>query len=108
MTDYPILVARWTGDQALTIVCERCHTEAVIDPDDIRSEDLYECPADAVRRRRASITARCGGSASMKYVEGEQCASCGTLDYSMPVDGCCSRRCALQAEYAQSLKGPAA
>lgn len=69
MTVYPIIVERYVDNQAITIACQHCHAEKVIDPDDISSE--------------------------------------GKLDYTMPLAGCCSRKCALQAEYAESLKAQA-
>lgn len=97
MTEYPILVARWNANQALTIVCERCDAEEVIDPDGLLNEGLYECPVG------------CGGTAVMKYEEGDQCEGCGKLGFwygarDTAIDGCCSRRCKLQAEYAQELR----
>lgn len=102
MPTYPIIVERWTGQQSITIACERCHASRVIDADEISSEDIYECPADT-KRRRAGLKARCGGTAGMAYVEGERCKNCRKLDYEMPLSGCCSRRCMLQVEYADTL-----
>jgi len=104
-TEYPILVAEWTGDQPLAIVCERCGTEAVIGPDDLLNEGLYECPADTERARRASTDPRCRGSAVMKYEQADQCPNCKALGfYRREVNaGCCSRSCMLQAEYAATL-----
>jgi hypothetical protein len=100
----PILVDRYHGDQALTIVCKRCHTEAVLDPEDLLNEGLYECPANTELSRTVSTARRCGGSAVMKYEEAERCKSCGKLGfYELVLAGCCSRRCMLQAEYAESL-----
>jgi hypothetical protein len=36
---------------------------------------------------------------------GEKCKNCGKFDYEMPnnLNGCCSRVCMLQAEYAAQL-----
>jgi hypothetical protein len=105
VTDYPIIIERWTGMQALTIVCERCHTERVIDADEIYNEDIYECPADTERARTASTEPRCGGLACMKYVEGDRCKGCRKLGFFHDaLKGCCSRACMLQAEYAEQLK----
>lgn len=107
MTDYPILVEKWTGNQSMTIICESCKAEAVITPDDLLNEGLYECPADTELSRKASTAARCRGTAVMKYEEAERCRGCGTLGFYGDVahlEGCCSRRCKLQAEYADSLK----
>ena len=107
MTSYPILVAEWDGDQALTIICEKCGAEEVIDPADLLNEGLYDCPADTELRRRASTAERCRGTAVMKYEPADQCKGCRKLgfwdSYVPEIDGCCSRRCALQAEYAASL-----
>lgn len=104
MIEYPILVERYRGNQALTIVCERCGAEDVINPDKILNEDFYECPADAELGRRVSTAPRCRGSAAMKYVEADRCPGCRRLGFWEGLDGCCSRRCQLQAEYARSLE----
>jgi hypothetical protein len=93
---YPILVEKFTGKPSMTIVCERCHAEDVIDADDLLNEGLYECP-------RSHVV--CVGTAVMKYEEADRCAGCGVLgfyDYA-ELKGCCSRRCMLQAEYAAGL-----
>jgi hypothetical protein len=101
---YPILVERWTGKQAMTIVCESCHAEAIITADELLNEGIYECPADTELGRQASTARRCRGSAIMKYEEAERCRGCGKLGFSEEtLAGCCSRRCMLQAEYAESL-----
>lgn len=102
MMEYPILVAEWKGDQALTIVCEKCGAEVVLDPDELLNEGLYECPADTELSRRASTARRCRGSAVMKYEQADKCQSCGKLGFWL--NGCCSRRCLLQAEYAKQLQ----
>lgn len=105
MTKYPILVADWSGNQALTIICEKCGAEEVIDPDEILNEGLYECPADTELSRRASTALRCRGSAIMKYEQADPCPGCGTLGfYRAEVNaGCCSRRCMFVAEHAATL-----
>lgn len=104
MSDFPVLVERYTAEQALTIVCERCYAEAVIDADDLLNEGLYECPADTERARRASTEERCRSSAVMKYEEADKCKGCGELGFFDKVLGyCCSRKCMLQAEYAAQL-----
>lgn len=95
---YPILVENLVGDKALTIVCEGCHAEDVITDDDILSDGYYRCPK------------RCGsGHAVYKYEFGQKCKGCGRMDFSMPdsLAGCCSRKCMLQAEYAETLRGAA-
>jgi hypothetical protein len=105
MTDYPIVVSRFTPKQALTIVCERCGAEETLEPDELLNEGLYECPADTELGRRASTAPRCRGSAVMKYEEGDTCPSCGRLGFwDRALNRCCSRKCMLQAEYAESLK----
>jgi hypothetical protein len=110
----PVLVERYSGEQAMTIICERCHTEAVLDPDELLNEGLYECPADTELSRRASAEKRCRGHAIMKYEEADKCKGCGKLGfyesagpssnyYAPQMVGCCSRRCMLVAEYAATL-----
>ena len=98
MTDrYPILVREFKGMQSLTIVCETCHAEEVISPDDILNEGLYACPA--------GITA-CGGTAVMKYEQADPCPGCAKLGFwSERLGFCCSRVCQLQSEYAAALEG---
>lgn len=93
MSGYPILIADWTGKQAMTIVCESCHAEAVITDDDLQNEGLYSCPK------------HCGGLAVYKYEQADKCGGCGKLGFydSKINDGCCSRVCQLQAEYAKDL-----
>jgi hypothetical protein len=92
--DRTVLVVDYKGDQALTIICERCAAEAVIDADDILNDDLYACPAG------------CPGSAGMKYWQADPCVNCGKLGFwSDRLKRCCSRSCMLQAEYAASLAG---
>lgn len=99
MSTYPILVRNFpTPDSALTIVCETCHAEEVISPDDLLNEGLYTCPR--------GISA-CDGTAIMKYEPADQCPGCKKLGFfggmNDPLDGCCSRVCMLQAEYAKTL-----
>lgn len=104
---YPILVERFQGRQSMTIVCENCHAERVIDADEITSEDIYECPADT-ELRKASTGPRCHGMACMKYEEAGRCQGCGKLGFwsgASSIEGCCSRRCKLQAEHAAGLSG---
>lgn len=109
MTEYPILVKRFRGDQALTIVCTTCFAEAVITPDDILNDGLYECPANTERGRTASTEPRCRGHAEMMYDEGDSCPNCAKLGYwtsfdnRSPISGYCSRRCMLQHQYAKGL-----
>lgn len=91
MSDYPILVRRYTGTEALTIICEACGEEEVIGADDLLNEGLYAC-------------SECGGSAIHKYDAADACPNCGKLGYyEQTLDGCCSRVCQLQAEYKESL-----
>lgn len=101
MSEYPILVKRFTGQQSLTIVCEACHTEDVIGEEDILNEGIYLCPLDSYGKPTV-----CGGFAIYKYDEGDECPGCRTLGFYDPnaLGGCCSRVCQLQAEYAAELK----
>jgi hypothetical protein len=109
VSDYPLPVRRFTPDQATTIICEVCHTEAVIEADDLLNEGLYECPANTELGKLASTAPRCPGSAVMKYEEADPCPNCGKLGWFDPVlKGCCTRVCMLQFEYAASLVEKAA
>jgi hypothetical protein len=92
MGEYPIKVEDYAGNQAMTIRCTSCGVERVITADDILNEDRYACPAG------------CPGYAEHKYVQADPCKNCGELGwYEAAMDGCCSRRCKLQREYALSL-----
>jgi hypothetical protein len=99
---YPILVRDLKPEQALVIVCEKCGEEETIDPEDLLNEGLYACPR----------WAECDGSAIMKYEPADECKGCGKLGFwhDRPgakfgtLNGCCSRVCMLQAEYAATLK----
>jgi hypothetical protein len=95
MSRYPILVDQWSELHPSDLaVCEKCDKTMRVDP-------AEGDPYDRCLKHRA-----CGGQIVMKYDEGERCKSCRKLDYSMPreLNGCCSRKCMLQAEYAKSLK----
>jgi hypothetical protein len=99
VSDYPILVERYRGEQSMTIVCEDCHAERVIDADDISNEGDYICPRDTYGQPTV-----CGGFAVMKYQEADSCPNCGKLGFWDEHPGqCCSRVCQLQAEYAKEL-----
>jgi hypothetical protein len=97
MSKYPILVRHLAGKRALTIICEACSAEEAISVDNILNEGVYACPA------------ACGGSAVMKYEQGDECRGCDRLGFwtsenRSPIYGYCSRRCKLQAEYSDSLR----
>lgn len=99
---YPILVDRWDAKHPSDMaVCERCHAEFKWDPSEGDPYDL------CVKHGNGSLQSECGGQIVMKYDEGQRCKSCRKLDHEMPrgLNGCCSRVCMLQAEYAASLKG---
>ena len=89
---YPILVERLKKDQALVIVCESCHRERTIGADEIRNEMNYGCNV-------------CGGPAVYKFEEADKCPNCEKMGHfsHLWLEGCCSRVCALQYEYARSL-----
>lgn len=93
----PIPVERFKGDQSMQIACEHCHADKTLTVDELLNEGLYPCPAD------------CGGTAVYKYEETPRCPGClrfvPDLLVAEKLDGCCSRVCQLQAEYAESLKG---
>ena len=89
---YPILVEKLTPEQALRIVCQRCGAEEEIGEDEILNDAVYACPKN------------CGGAAIYKYEWADKCPGCGKLGfYEKVLDGCCSRVCQLQAEYAKEL-----
>lgn len=103
MTEYPILVERWDAKHPSdTAVCERCHAEFKWDPTE-------GDPYDLCAKHGHLLKSECGGQIVMKYDVGERCKGCGKLDHEMPraLNGCCSRKCMLQAEYAAALKARA-
>jgi hypothetical protein len=104
--EYPILVRDLKPEQALVIICEKCHTEETIGPDDLLNEGLYMCPQNAYGEPLV-----CDGTAIMKYEPADPCKGCGKLGFwgclNDPLNGCCSRACMLQAEYAESLNARA-
>lgn len=90
MSDYPILVKEYKGDQAFTIACPSCHDEWVITADELNNEDTYPCT--------------CGALAGHKFWMADPCKGCGKLGfYDRALDYCCSRVCQLQAEYKEQL-----
>ena len=102
VSDYPILVARWDDKHPADLaICEACGYERKWNPEDGDPYDLCICHHG------------CGGQIVMKYDEGTPCGNCGELAYSHPVkrkvegqrypEHYCSRRCMLQAEYAEAL-----
>lgn len=103
MNEYPILVARWDAEHPADLaVCTRCGYERTWDPSE---GDPYDCCI----KHEGKLTDGCHGQIVMKYDEGDSCRNCGKLDYPLPrgLQGCCSRRCLLQWEYAESLKARA-
>lgn len=97
MSAYPKPVAKYdAGHPADLAICHDCRHEYTFDPADGDPEDrCIRCPKDD-----------CDGEVTFKYVEVDACRNCGKLGWeSAAVSGCCSRLCALQHEYAQSLKG---
>jgi hypothetical protein len=92
VSDYPILVERYGPGQSDRVVCEYCHEESMLDPSEGDPYDMcLECA--------------CGGPLVWKYDEADKCPGCGKLGfYDYPLlQGCCSRRCRLVAEYAATL-----
>jgi hypothetical protein len=45
----------------------------------------------------------CSWEGDQRQMTATTCANCGKVAPEQPVDGCCSRSCQLQHEYAQSL-----
>jgi hypothetical protein len=90
---YPIFVERFQGVQSVTVVCTLCTAERLAEMHDVDLDGGGPCPDD-----------KCGGWTTFKYLEVDKCAGCGKLGQWEPaLARCCSRRCALQAEYAESL-----
>lgn len=94
MIEYPILVETYdTQHPADTAVCEDCHAEHTCDPE---AGDPYAlclgCGA-------------CGGRIVFKYLWADRCPGCKRLGWysNKELQGCCSRRCMLVAEYAATL-----
>jgi hypothetical protein len=94
---YPKLVKGWSDlHPADRAICQKCEKERTWNPE---AGDPYDL---CIKHHG------CGGQIVMKYDTGVACRGCGKLDYSMAVEGCCSRKCMLQAEYAESLKAATA
>jgi hypothetical protein len=99
--DYPIPVAEYTGDQALTIVCESCGAEGVIAANGILNDGVYQCPSVT-----EYVAGWYRGCAVHMFAEADRCPGCGRLGwYGDAPEKACSRACALQAEYAKTLRG---
>lgn len=92
MITYPILVERFKGYQSTTIVCRKCGSEELIDPDDLNESCQWDCA--------------CGGVMVFKFEEANRCPNCKKLGFyrDLPTKGCCSRVCMLQMEWAEGLK----
>lgn len=95
---YPVLVLKLNGGDALDMGCNACgHWWPLDDPEEfMRVANVGTCP----RCKSFKIEAR--------YMEASACPGCGEinaeLDRSGPLKGACSRRCMLTAEYAATLK----
>lgn len=97
MSDFPILVERLSPKQAAALGCASCGAE--------RQATERECLEFYIPPGCTS----CGMEAVMdwKYMEGEKCKGCGKLGFwsnNGPLKGVCSRKCQLQAEYAEELR----
>jgi hypothetical protein len=92
MPKYPILVERYDSKHpADTAVCEDCNAEHTYDPMDGDPYDLC-------------LKCSCGGQIVFKYLWADRCPGCERLGwYRKEMNGCCSRRCMLVAEYAAHL-----
>lgn len=101
MTEYPILVENFDAKHPADLaVCTKCHATFTVDPGE---GDPYDM---CTKHGNPTVPGDCGGQIVMKYDVGYRCKSCRKLDWSMPdgLKGCCSRRCMLQFEYAESLQ----
>jgi len=93
---YPIMVERFTGDQALMLACyagEGHPPWRAKDPEDFIEQLM------AFGRCPTCNTPQIGEA----YVQADVCANCGTKQIGMPLGRYCSRKCELQHEYAKSL-----
>lgn len=101
MNSYPILVEKFPPGTTTDLGCNDCgHWWHLSDPHEFMEyHEIGTCP----RCKSFQIDAR--------YEEGDKCPGCGKLslelDHKGALKGACSRRCALQAEYAASLKAQA-
>lgn len=101
-TKYPILVPDWDEKHPADLaICERCEHEFVWDPSEGDPYDLCARCGQVDSTRPGGV---CAGQIVFKFNMVDSCPGCGKLGYdAQKVDGACSRRCALQAEYAASL-----
>ena len=93
---YPILVERLSAEQAFGIACYACgHTWRAPDVDDFIKQIEY-----------CGHCERCNSpKIGPQYEPGMRCPNCQKLAMEFPksANGCCSRVCMLQWEYAQQL-----
>lgn len=89
---YPILIRHFEGQQSMVVICEACCAEMVLLPEHMLNDGFYSCPDG------------CPGTATYKYEEADSCHGCQRLGFWRELDGCCSRRCKLQVEYAEQLR----
>lgn len=93
---FPIPVERWDAKHPATLLaCNSCGEAREADPDEMcTTEPASYCPK------------RCGGWMEWAYTEADKCGGCGELGwFDKRLKHCCSRKCMLQAEYAETLVG---
>jgi hypothetical protein len=99
MSDYPILVEKFTDDQAYIVVCEDCGLRARLTGDEVAGEVGYRAAGGFL-----TCVHGCDGSMTYAYEEALRCGGCRSLGHhEKALNYCCSRACMLQAEYAASL-----
>ena len=106
---FPILVDAWKGNQSLALGCNECgHRWYAADADEWIA--FIDTPRDCPQCGRWTGVAPA-------YETGVRCPGCRRLFHeadlvgnraphsaaTVPNEGCCSRRCALQVEYAREL-----
>lgn len=95
MSEFPILVATFTGDQPFELACDDCeHTWPATDVDAFMAAiEVGACPT-------------CGSYRIVPaYDEAPECPNCGVLgDHEKALRYCCTRACLLQLEYAEGLR----
>lgn len=112
MSRYPIEVRRYDGKHPADLaVCEKCGDEFRLDPAEGDPYDmcLRHSAALVTTRNGQTSATTCDGQIHFKYVETGSCPNCGKIGFdSTEVEGCCSRRCALQWAHAKTVKTAAA
>lgn len=91
---YPILVERFKGKQAATVVCEACGRRRQLTGEECSGEVGY------MIGERLRTHEGCGGKVVYAYECASRCGGCRKLGhFEKELDYCCSRACMLQKRY---------